>query len=247
MVVELRLYGCVSVYQEGRLLQECLRSLLAATECVVLFEGPWGDSTDFQGYTPKQVAEFESEVCGLHPDIDRAFMENRLKIGLSVWENQARKLTELTRFVQRWGKPGEPVWAFHLDGDEVLLWPEQMRDHIERFTEARPFDRYMPIKLVELDGTVGYTQTHIIRADLVESYFVSGSQILFKGDSFPVALHNPDGDRFPIQGEPHILHRSVLRSGGRDAPELRAHVSQEDAWFEQAATAHGLKGVKPGD
>lgn len=241
----MRLYGCVSVYQEGRLLRECLRSLLNATECVVLFEGAWGEN--LRQPPMKEAIAFSNSVCDLHPELHAAYLDNRLKIHLGTWENQARKLTELTRFVQKWGKPGEPVWAMHLDGDEVLLWPEQLRDHVERFTEARPFDRYMNIKLVELDGTVGGTLTHLIRADLVDSYFVSGSQILFKGDSFPVALHNPDGDRFPIQGEPHILHRSVLRSAGRDAPELRAHVSQEEAWFDGAAGAHGLAGVKPGD
>lgn len=240
----MRLYGCVSVYQEGRLLRECLRSLLNAVECVVLFEGPWGD---FKPPTPKEEAAFESEVCGLHREIEQAFMENRLKIKSGVWDTQGQKLTELTRYIQKWGKPGEPVWAMHLDGDEVLLWPEQLRDHVERFTEARPFERYMNIKLVELDGTVGGTQTHLIRADLIEAYLVSGSQMMFKGDTLVTALHNPDGDRFPIQGEPHILHRSVLRQEGRDAPDLRAHVSQEDAWFQSEAAKQGLAGVKPGD
>lgn len=240
----MRIYGCVSTYQEGRLLRECLRSLLNAVECVVLFEGPWGD---FPQPTQLEYKAFENEVMELHPEIYEARRDNRLIIRMGAWDSQARKLTELTRRIQKWGKPGEPVWAMHLDGDEVLLWPEQLRDHIERFTEARPFERYMQIKLVEMDGTVGYTQTHIVRADLIESYFVSGSQIHFKGDSFPVALHNPDGDRFPIQGEPHILHRSVLRSEGRDAPELRAHVSQEDSWFDAQAAKQGLRGVKPGD
>jgi hypothetical protein len=241
----MRLYGCVSTYNEGRLLRECLRSLLQAVECVVLFEGPWGEN--LLPPTSKEIEDFDNYLMELHPEIYNAIRNNRLKVHLGVWGSQARKLTSLTQFVQRWGKPGEPVWAMHLDGDEVLLWPEQLRDHVERFTEAKPFDRYMNIKLVELDGTVGGTQTHLIRADLIEQYFVSGSQILFKGDSIPVALHNPDGDRFPIQGEPHILHRSVLRSDGRDAPELRAHLSQEADWFEQVAAKQGLGGVKPGD
>lgn len=240
----MRLYGCVSVFEEGRLLRECLRSLLQAVECVVLFEGPWGD---FPPYTHKQHLEFRTSVLKMHREIELAHTENRLKIQTGVWETQARKLTELTRYIQKWGKPGEPVWAMHLDGDEVLLWPEQLRDHVERFTEALPFERFMNIKLVELDGTVGGTQTHLIRADLIEQYFQSGSQILFKGDSFPIALHNPDGDRLPLMGEPHILHRSVLRQEGRDAPELRAHSNQEDAWFEEAARMQGLGGVKPGD
>lgn len=233
----MRLIGCVSTFNEGRLLRECLRSLLEATEFVILYEGPFGEMRD----DPQMPTDLS------HPDIQTAIKKQRLIIKYGNWETQARKLTELTHHVQRFGKDSEPVWAMHLDGDEVLIWPQFLRDIVERFTEAKPDDRYMNIKLVELDGTVGGTQTHLIRADLIDQYFVSGSQILFKGDSFPVSLHNPEGDRFPIQGEPHILHRSALRPEGRDNPELRAHLSQEADWFELAAAMQGLKGVKPGD
>lgn len=233
----MKLIGCLSTYNEGNLLRECVRSLLKAVDYAVLFEGPFGENPPAQ--LPLKLN---------YPDLLRAVKDRRLIIKQSTWPTQAHKLTELTRFcVQTFQKTDEPVWGMHLDGDEVLLYGELLRDIVERFTQASPDERYMNIKLVEMDGTVGGTQTHLIRMDLIETYFVSGSQILFKGDSFPVSLHNPPGDRFPIMGEPHILHRSVLRPEGRDDPALRAHLSEEARWFDLASEAHGLSGVKPGD
>jgi len=219
----MRIVGCVSTWNEGPLIVECVRSLLPACDLVVVYEGPFGQPPEVKGQIPNDLF--------LDKELKSAYHINRLIVKRGQWESQARKLTEMTHQVARFGAGKEPVWALHLDGDEVLLWGQFLRDIVRRFMEELPDERWMNIKLVEMDGTVGGTQTHLIRADLVESYFVSGSQILFKGDSFPIALYNPDGDRFPIQGEPHILHRSALRSKGRDAPELRAHKSEEDAWF----------------
>lgn len=218
----MRIIGCVSTWEEGPLIVECVRSLLPAVDFVLVYEGPFSQ--------PGVKATYPEDIS-LDRDLAAEVKRNRIIVRTDSWENQARKLTEMTHRVASFGKKDEPVWALHLDGDEVLLWGQFLPDIIRRFTEALPNERWMNIKLVEMDGTVGGTQTHLIRADLVESYFVSGSQILFKGDSFPIALYNPDGDRFPIQGEPHILHRSALRSQGRDDPNLRVHKSEEDAWF----------------
>lgn len=233
----MKLIGCLSTFNEGNLLRECVRSLLKAVDIAVLYEGPFGEAQSIQ--TPLKLK---------YPDLLAAVKNRQLIIKTGQWETQAHKLTDLTRFcVQTFQRDDEPVWGMHLDGDEVLLFGEFLRDIVERFTEAVPDERYMNIKLVEMDGTVGGTQTHLVRMDLIDQYFVSGSQILFKGDSFPVSLHNPPGDRFPIMGEPHILHRSVLRQEGRDNPALRAHLSEEARWFEIASKGHGLSGVKPGD
>lgn len=226
----MRLLGVVCSYREGGLIRECIRSLLEAVEFVVCYEGPFGDAPE---------VGTESDFTALKDEV----RSQRLLVKHGRWASQAAKLTELTKHCQRFAKPGEPLWLLHLDGDEVLLWGRFLRDLCERFTEELPDERFINVKLVELDGTVGGTQTHLIRGDLIDHYLVSGSQILFKGDSFPLSLHNPDGDRFPIQGEPHILHRSALRSRGRDAKELRAHMSEEAAWFERAAREAGVGDV----
>jgi hypothetical protein len=225
-----KLYGLVSSYNEGSLLDLCVSSLLDGTEKVFLYEGPFGEVNSKQEPLPTWVYE----------DTD-------ILLRVDKWENQARKLTELTTLACRVANTTEPVWGMHLDGDEVLLWPQFLRDIVERFTEELPKEPYMQIKVVEMDGTVSLTPTHLIRLDLVENYFVSGSQVLFKGNSIPVALANVPSGTAPIMGEPHILHRSPLRSKNRSAPEIRAHLSQEAEWFEKAASKQGLGGIRLGD
>lgn len=228
----MRLIGIASTYREGSLARECVRSLLRANcDKVLVFEGPFGDAP---------LTGDPSELS--HRDIREAIKRQELFVREGKWVNQAAKLNEILSFCRRYERDGEPVWTLHVDGDEVLLWPEMLRDLVERFTEAGPGEFRMRLKLVELDGTCGYTGSHLLRFDLIDRYLVSGTQLQLR-NGMVVAVDNPDGDRFPIQGEPHLLHRSVMRRAGRDAPALRAHMSEEAEWFETAAAGAGLDRV----
>jgi hypothetical protein len=123
-----------------------------------------------------------------------------------------------------------PLWVLWLDGDELLLWGEQLHDWLTRVLHdddpANPVGGW-PFALVELDGSVSICMGKLVRADLIRRYLVSSSYIeMVDGSRRTVGnvcyWTVKDGPMFehwrarpPLQGEPHLLHRSILRSGSR--------------------------------
>jgi hypothetical protein len=144
-----------------------------------------------------------------------------------------------------------PLWIVWLDSDELLLWGEYLIDWLHR-TEHETGAGGFIIRLVELDGSVVMCHGRVVRGDLIRSYEHSIATILLKNGmlvslpNVPVcaaggvpywtdesrAIEVDDLARLrpPLAGEPHLLHRSLLRDPSRDVE--RQSVA-ESRWFDE--------------
>ncbi len=219
----MRILGLVPSYREGPLLEAALRSL-APLDGTVVFEGP------VEGNPP----------AGVESKIPAGLVTVRVD---GEWETDADKRTAMLNLAKRkW--PGE-LWGLWLDGDEILLWGEYLRDWLLRVTQQGTPDNPVggwPFALVELDSTTTLCMGKLVRLDLIARYLISSSYIeLVNGDRRTVGnvdywnpLEGPlvrgdDGRphwraRPPLQGEPHLQHRPVLRDRGREVE--RQHVAE---------------------
>lgn len=156
------------------------------------------------------------------------------------------------------GEPTSPLWGIWLDGDEVLFNGRYVRDWLQMLAwreELNPAgDPFLgrPIRIVELDGSVGWTSNSIVRIDLIRSYDVSAATFTNEKGVLQGAGNIPDSysdwatprtpyferDQMliqpPIPGEPFVLHRSALRHPLRAG--LRMH-HQEGVEMEKRKTA----------
>lgn len=184
------------------------------------------------------ILVFEGPVEGNEPagPVSKIDRELATVVIEDEWETDAAKRTAMLTLAKRkW--PGE-TWGLWLDGDEILLWGEYLRDWILRVsqqgTKENPVGGW-PLALVELDGTTTLCMGKLVRLDLIRQYLISSSYIeLVNGDRRTVGnidYWNPiDGPtifdpetgkphwraRPPLQGEPHLQHRPILRDRGRE-------------------------------
>lgn len=201
------------------MLATAVRSL-AALDGVLVAEGPVEQNAGSAG----PPSELPNEV--------------KVKRFDGVWESDAAKRTwMLGKAKQLW--PG-PLWGLWLDGDELLLWGEMLKDWLWRVEQqgddGNPVGGW-PLPLVELDGTVVICAGKLVRLDLIRKYLVSSSYIEMVDGSRRTVGNMPywtptDGAlveswraRPPLQGEPHLQHRPVLRSKLRTVE--RQHRAEE--------------------
>lgn len=222
----MRLIGLVSSYREGALVQGAIRTGLAACDQVVCFDGPAGAPSD------------RGEESDFSPWLSRKGQpkEPRLIIRTGAWESDAAKRTAMVEWVR--GRYNAPVWGLWIDGDEVLLWGEYLRDYIVRVQQGDDVKGGQPtgsfvLKLADMDGQVWNCYAKVIRLDLVEAIVESSYQVKFFGVDTVMVLPNEIGSLAPLQGEPHLLHRSMLRPPGRDKDRLH---KREPAFYERALT-----------
>jgi hypothetical protein len=251
--------GLCSSYLEGPLVQGAIRSLLAACDRVVVFEGPAGAPLD----QDVPASDFSSwKIPGLDqlPLVVPSDVWGKNEIGFfyGKWQTDAKKRTAMVESLRPFT---EPTWGVWLDGDEVLRNPEYMRDWLQYFDwqEEETGKRNMgwPIKIVEMDGSVAVVQAKVMRIDRLDSFSVSSSvfknalgQLDARGNyrasisDFPLKAHleqiaDPDGgfmfswDSFAMF-EPYIIHRSRLRHPRRTG--LRLH-EQEAVEIAKAKAA----------
>lgn len=207
----MRIVALVSSFREGSLAESAIRSALPL-DGILVAEGPV-EGNEPTG--PKTVVP------------DRKLI-GRLKFFEGSWESDAAKRTwMLDRAKQLW--PGE-LWGLWLDCDEILLWGEYLHDWLERVVQggdkSNPVGGW-PLALVELDGSVAICMGKLVRLDLIRKYLVSSSYIeMVNGDRRTVGnvpyWNMKDGPlvenwraRPPLQGEPHLQHRPILRDRGR--------------------------------
>lgn len=210
------------------MLATAVRSL-APLDHVLVYEGPVEQNP---GAGP------ESEVGVFNP--------KRLTYKAGEWASDAVKRTAMLEHAQQLPRQqGEALWGLWLDGDELLLWGEYLRDWVWRVSQQGDDGNEVagwPFALVELDGSVSLCMGKLVRLDLVRRYLISSSYIeLVNGDRRTVGnveYWNPvdgptqfDGEgrphwraRPPLQGEPHLQHRPVLRSRLRAAE--RQHLAE---------------------
>lgn len=225
--------GLVSCYREGRLVAGAVRSALAACDVVHVAEGPWGEAPDVG--EPSDLERWHK------PRKPKPRAAGGVYVRYGRWEDDAAKRTWLLEQTRPYDPP---VWGVWVDGDELLLWGEYLRDMVAR-AETETGTGGFGLRLVELDGSVAMCQGKVIRCENVRRYLVSSYQVeLLNG--MTVALPNvphwdwqrggPTGHRPPLAGEPHLLHRSGLRAGER--AELRGH-DAEAQWFTELALPDG--------
>jgi hypothetical protein len=136
-----------------------------------------------------------------------------------------------------------------LDGDELLLHG----DVLPEYFDAIPADSLgFSLHLVELDGSCSYIPNRLLRLDVIERWVISSYafvvngvtvskpnvKILDAGEPDSAELVDVSGarrqKRRPLAGEPHILHRSVLRHPDRQQLR-RQHEEEADRFTELAA------------
>jgi hypothetical protein len=219
----IRTVGLISCYREGSLIRSAVESL-APLDYLLAAEGP----------VEGNVSNGPPSELALGRSGPRRMLEG-------VWETDAAKRTAMVLEARHlWGRPGVELWGLWLDGDEILLWGEYLHDWLERVSQQGDGDNPVggwPLALVELDGSTSLCMGKLLRIDLVRRYLVSSSYLELEGGSRRtvgnVLYWSPkDGPLFehwrarpPLQGEPHLLHRPILRDRGRDVE--RQHVAEE--------------------
>lgn len=225
----------ISSYKEGPLLETCVLSAATAGR-VVVFEGPVGDA--------------ESST-----DDDARFAAGAASVHVGRWKDDADKRTAMLHAVQKWHErdsehPHDPLWILWLDGDELLLWGEYLSDWTRR-AEAETGAGGFTVRLVELDGSVALCHSRVVRGDLIERYDSSilnidlkngmtvslpnipicaaGGVPIWTDDSRKIQVEDLARLRPPLHGEPHILHRPLLRDPSRQAE--RQHIA-EARWYD---------------
>lgn len=156
--------GLCSSYLEGPLVQGAIRSLHAACDRVVVFEGPAGPPLD------EDVPESDFSYCeGSRPGW-------QLDIVPGSWKTDAKKRTAMIESLRPFT---EPTWGVWIDGDEVLCNPEYLRDWLNfadwKEQETGVENMGWPLKIVELDGSIAVAQAKVLRVDRLDSYSVSSS------------------------------------------------------------------------
>lgn len=237
--------GLCSTYREGTLGMSAILSARAACDATIVYEGPVGEPP-FPPTTPQQGAE----VTAL-----RALCKLRgIDFVSSEWVSDAVKrqaLLERAKAVHanvtRKRYAGE-LWVVWVDGDELLLWGQYLREHLEH-VERDPSAFNWLMRLVEVDGSTAHCSGKVLRAAMVDEYLDSSYQVRFAGGTIlalpNVPLTGPGGrpwagddtnpyNRPPLAGEPHLLHRSYLRDPERAATRLH---ETEQEFFEGAPDA----------
>lgn len=240
----MRIVGLVSTYKEGRLAVSTVRSLLGGGCCDVVwvFDGPIGDAP------------------ATGPDSDWSVFrkDQRVQVREGQWDSDAAKRTAMLEPTRRYGPD---TWGVILDGDEILLHGEYLPDLIEYAIQKdgeRAFG--FPLRLMEVDGSCAKIGARVLRLDVIERYLISSYHLLLYSGA-EVSLPNvalrlagepdlapaPEDESYgmqrrrPVMGEPHILHRSIMRSAQRGA--VRQHRAEQSE-LEALIASHG-EGDRP--
>jgi hypothetical protein len=223
------LLGLISTYKEGKTARHAVRSALQACERVIVFEGPAGPP--------------------LQADVPATNVTEGVEVIHGRWRSDARKRTAMLDHcrAQSWWQP--PVWGLWLDGDEVLVNPEYLTDWTDYFdwqNESNGDEPVMriPLRLVELDGSISMSYVKLLRVDLVKSYELSIANLtntvgitekagnLHEHLSGWAASHPRAAEGYlywppgPAPLDPFIVHRSLLRHPSRAG--LRLHEQEAE-------------------
>lgn len=234
----MKIVALISTYQEEELLPSVIRSA-KDLDLRLVFDGPVGATTDtWNGgdYGISDIIRFEGE-----------------------WISDASKRTSMLDIARIITDGKDDVWGLWLDGDEILLWGEYLKDHCHR-ADMETATGGTALKIVEYDGSVAECYGKLVKLAAIKRYIMSSYEIeLVNG--LTVALPNvpictaggiPIGDiverdhpllainRPPLQGEPHLLHRHGLRNPERKVERLH---DKETESFQTLVRNAGLEGV----
>lgn len=156
----MKLLALISSYREGTLIRGAINSAMGGTDEVIVFEGPAGPPLEAD--CPATDAGFLRELCTWRE---------------GTWRTDAEKRTAMIAETRKYEPP---VWAVMVDGDEILMHGQYLRDELQALMwqeEAEGGDPFLgwPMKLVEHDGSVAVCRAKVLRLDLIDSYSVSSS------------------------------------------------------------------------
>lgn len=235
----MKIVGLVSAYKEGRLVAGAIRSLeRVGLDDLLVYEGPAGEPIDGP---PDSV--FPIFGAGYAPPGDGEPYHGS-------WRSDARKRDAMLQEAKR-RHPDGPLWGVWLDGDEILVNGEYLRDILqalvwqdEQERSENPWMRW-PLRLVEADGAIATISNRAVRLDLIRSYEISTSVVTDTNgverawgnvaedsrvwmDHFLGALDRGRMTAWPpLPCEPHIVHRSHLRHPLRRGVRMHAQEAEE--------------------
>lgn len=226
VLTEIPIVCFISTYREGKLPRGAIRSALKATPHIIVFEG----------LTESEHVEGEATSLG------RQYRQYLKEI--AVWKSETEKRNAMLAYARRFFR--NDFWILILDGDEILVWGEYLRDWLDVLKPgADSAENVVPLKRTEastawIENEDGVKVTNGIYTDIAPSRLYHSSII----HSYYVGcwqFHTPDGqiavmshrqsDRPPAYGEPHIHHRSYLRR--HDRAEFRARDHEEKRWLKE--------------
>ena len=226
----------VSAYREGRLVQGALRSLGAVEpDAIIIYEGPAGKVPDGIEQAP------ESEFGPFHVTTGR-------------WRSDARKRNAMLEEAKKTFLGAGPVWGVWVDGDEVLVGGEYLRDILQsvlwndQLEPGEPPTIRWPLRTVQADGSLAITTGRLVRLDLIRSYDISVSVVTNVYGAEERMGNVDDSSKLwldlwmqaidagkmiawpPLPGEPHLVHRSHLRHPARRG--YRMHHQERETLIE---------------
>lgn len=156
----MKLLALISSYKEGTLIRGAINSAMGGTDEVIVFEGPAGPPLEAD--CPETDAGFLRELCTWRE---------------GTWRTDAEKRTAM---IAETRKHEPPVWGVMVDGDEILVNGQYLRDELQALMwqeEAEGGDPFLgwPMNIVEHDGNVASCRAKVLRLDLIDSYSVSSS------------------------------------------------------------------------
>lgn len=244
--------GFMSTYCEGRLFVPAVDSLLAVgLDHLYVYEGPAGEPLPNEAELPPTRLEHLDGRAGVTVHRNR-------------WRTDGRKRNDmLQRAKQEW--PG-PAWAVTLDADEILVGGQFLRDRLEWIeasdrhrgasiaTPDNPPMARWPLRLIEHDGSMSLITARVYRMDFLRSIDHSTSVVTNVagvrdgwGNVGEVSrvwterwLAAVDAGHMvawpPFSAEPHIVHRSNLRTPARQGLRMS---DQETREFKRAMEEEG--------
>lgn len=241
----MKVVGLVSSYREGRLVRGAIGSLEAVgLDDLIVFEGPAGPEPEGIEAAP----ESELDYCR---EFGRLVFSGR-------WRSDARKRDAMLKEVRRRhtvsGVETPPIWGVWVDGDELLVRGELLRDILQSVLwqdelgpDEPPTIRW-PLRVVEPDGSIALTGGRLVRLDLIRSYDISVSVVTnYLGFEEAMGNENEDARLWldlwmkavdsgrmiawpPLPSEPFLVHRSQLRHPARRG--LRMHHQEREKLIE---------------
>lgn len=235
----MKIAALISCYEESELVASAIQSA-SALDLVMVFDGPIGQDSDYCSRSFQGPLSYTITYDG-------------------GWISDASKRTHMLETAKDIFTEDKDFWILWLDGDEILLWGEYLKDHCKR-ADQETGTGGTTLRIVEYDGSVYQCYGKLIKAAAVKRYVMSVLEVeLING--MTVALPNvpichPGGipygeiktvddpmlaiNRPPLQGEPHLLHRHGLRDPERRVERL--HDTEAES-FQTLVRDAGLETV----
>lgn len=232
----MKIVGLVSAYKEGALVRGAIDSLeQVGLDGMLVYEGPagppLGDDVPDSEYPPWITNEpFRWTHHG------------------GRWRTDGRKRNAMLQEAKARHTDG-PLWGVWLDGDEILVNGQYLRDLLQAVVwnderDEQPTIRY-PLRLIEADGAISTISNRVVRLDLIHSVDISTSVVtniygveeawgnvvedseLWMRHFLGAMDHGRMTAWPPLPCEPHIFHRSHLRHPSRRGQRMHEQEADE--------------------